>query len=47
MLFHTPQSQWYKRTRAEVWFRDEESAMAAGFTNVLDRRRDDDGKDER
>ena len=42
MLFHTPDSPWYKRTRAEVWFRDEESALAAGFTNVLDK----DGKDE-
>ncbi len=42
MQFHTPDSPWYRRTRAEVWFRDEESALAAGFTNVLDK----DGKDE-
>ena len=39
MLFHTPQSPWYRRTKAEVWFRSEEAALAAGFTNALDRRR--------
>ena len=42
MQFHTPDSPWYKRTKAEVWFRDEESATAAGFRNVLDQ----DGKDD-
>ncbi len=31
MLFHTPESPWYKRTRAEVWFVDVETARAAGF----------------
>jgi hypothetical protein len=36
MLFHTPDSPWYRRTKAEVWFRDEESAAAAGFRNALD-----------
>ena len=36
---HTPQSPWYRRTKAEVWFRSEEAALAAGFTNALDRRR--------
>ncbi|EAQ00299.1 ATP synthase subunit E [Janibacter sp. HTCC2649] len=39
MLFHTPKSPWYGRTRAEVWFRDEEAATAAGFTNALDRKK--------
>ena len=40
MLFHTLESPWYKRTKAEVWFRDEESAKAAGFADVRDRKRD-------
>ena len=31
MLYHSPKSPWYARTKAEVWFRDEESAAAAGF----------------
>lgn len=31
MLFHTPDSPWYGRTVAEVWFQDEDSARAAGF----------------
>ena len=39
MLFHTPESPWFKRTRAEVWFFDEESAVAAGFTR-WDRNKD-------
>ncbi|WP_456107191.1 sunset domain-containing protein [Phycicoccus flavus] len=43
MLFHTPQSPWYGRTRAEVWFRDAEAARAAGFTDARDRRRDGKG----
>lgn len=33
MLFHTPASPWYGRTVPEVWFRDEESARAAGFAH--------------
>ena len=33
MLFHTPDSPWYKRTRAEVWFVDQARAEAAGFTH--------------
>ncbi len=32
MLYHTPDSPHYKRTRAEVWFDTEESAEAAGFS---------------
>ncbi|GAB3624288.1 50S ribosomal protein L4 [Mariniluteicoccus endophyticus] len=35
MKFHTPESQWYDTTIAEVWFDSEESAEAAGFTNVM------------
>lgn len=31
MLHHSPESPWYDRTRAEVWFRDEPTAHAAGF----------------
>ncbi|KGN38228.1 NADH dehydrogenase subunit E [Knoellia subterranea KCTC 19937] len=41
MLFHTPESPWYARTKAEVWFRDEDAATAAGFTNALDRNKKD------
>ncbi len=32
MLFHTPDSRYYKATKAEVWFDSEESAVAAGFS---------------
>lgn len=31
MLYHTPDSPYYGRTKAEVWFQDEEAAAAAGF----------------
>ena len=31
MLFHTTESPFYARTRADVWFDSEESAQAAGF----------------
>ncbi len=30
--YHTPESQWYAKTVAEVWFDTAESAEAAGFT---------------
>jgi uncharacterized membrane protein ArfC len=30
-LYHTPDSPSYEQTVAEVWFRDEESAVRAGF----------------
>ena len=33
MLYHTPDSPSYKRTIAEVWFFDEPTAEAAGFTH--------------
>jgi large subunit ribosomal protein L22 len=32
MLYHTPDSRYYKVTKAEVWFDTEESAEAAGFS---------------
>lgn len=32
MLYHTPDSPSYKQTIAEVWFRDVETAEAAGFS---------------
>ncbi len=35
MKFHTPESQWYGQTVAEVWFNSAEAAEAAGFTNAL------------
>ncbi|MGH4019162.1 MAG: hypothetical protein ACRDT0_07985 [Pseudonocardiaceae bacterium] len=30
-LCHSPSSPYYKRTKAEVWFRTEQDAVAAGF----------------
>ena len=33
MLFHTPDSPYYGRTKADVWFSKPEDAEAAGFTN--------------
>ena len=32
MLFHTPDSPYYGRTKPEVWFRSESDAERAGFT---------------
>ena len=32
MLYHSPESPAYDVTVAEVWFRDEETAEAAGFS---------------
>lgn len=31
-LFHPPHSPYYRRTRADFWFRSAEEARAAGFT---------------
>lgn len=31
-LYHTPQSPYFRRTRADVWFRTEDDAKRAGFT---------------
>ena len=38
MLFHTESSPYYGRTKADVWFRTEEEATAAGFTKWTRRR---------
>jgi large subunit ribosomal protein L17 len=34
MKYHTTESPWYDQTEAEVWFRTEEAAAAAGFTKA-------------
>ena len=31
MKYHTPESPYYDRTVAEVWFADADAAEAAGF----------------
>lgn len=41
MKFHTPESQWYDATKAEVWFNSAEAAEAAGFVNVLAKKDDE------
>jgi large subunit ribosomal protein L17 len=35
MKFHAPESPWYGRTVAEVWFRTAEAAEKAGFVNAV------------
>lgn len=35
MLFHTPDSPYYGRTKPEVWFRTEADAESAGFTKYV------------
>ncbi|HEY0813639.1 MAG TPA: hypothetical protein VGE11_10195 [Pseudonocardia sp.] len=39
MLFHTPDSPHYEQTRAEVWFRTADEAVAAGFTPWREQQR--------
>lgn len=39
MLFHTKESPYFGRTKAEVWFRSAADAEAAGFTGWDKRRR--------
>jgi hypothetical protein len=39
MLFHTPDSPYYGRTKPEVWFRSEADAERAGFTKYTRRPR--------
>ncbi len=34
MRYHEPDSQWYDRTTAEVWFASAEAAEAAGFSKA-------------
>jgi small subunit ribosomal protein S3 len=45
MLYHRPDSSMYERTKAEVWFRTEDDAVAAGFTmaGTHPKAKDDDG----
>ncbi len=38
-LFHPPSSPYYGRTKAEVWFRTDDDAVAAGFSPYRSRRR--------
>jgi hypothetical protein len=39
MLFHTPDSPYYGRTKPQVWFRTEADAERAGFTKYTRRPR--------
>ncbi|TDW14220.1 sunset domain-containing protein [Kribbella kalugense] len=39
MLFHTPDSPYYGRTKPEVWFRTEADAERAGFAKYVRRPR--------
>ena len=41
MKFHTPESPWYNRTIAEVWFNSAEAAAAAGFVNAVGEKEED------
>jgi len=40
MLYHTPGSSFYSRTKAEVWFDTEENAEAAGFSKPASQQKD-------
>jgi large subunit ribosomal protein L4 len=41
MKFHTPESPWYGRTIAEVWFKSEKAAEKAGFVNAVQPKTED------
>ena len=41
MKYHTPESPWYGRTIAEVWFNTTEAAEAAGFVAAVAEKDDD------
>ncbi|MEM9747919.1 MAG: 50S ribosomal protein L22 [Actinomycetota bacterium] len=45
MLYHTPDSRYYKATKAEVWFDTVESAEAAGFAAPGSATNDDEEND--
>ena len=47
MLYHTPDSRYYKATKAEVCFDTVESAEAAGFSTPPGRSAGDDQEDEK
>ena len=40
MLYHTPGSSFYNRTKAEVWFDTEANAEAAGFSKPASQQKD-------
>ncbi|MDW3216637.1 MAG: 30S ribosomal protein S2 [Ilumatobacteraceae bacterium] len=42
MLYHTPESPFYGRTVAEVWFADEAAAEAAGFSKPASQQKTED-----
>ncbi len=42
--FHTPESPWYGRTKAEVWFNSVEAAEAAGFVNAVSNNSEEEKK---
>ncbi len=42
MKYHTPESPWYGRTIAEVWFNSAEAAEAAGFVSATAPKEDSD-----
>ena len=44
MLYHTPDSRYYKVTKAEVWFDTEEHAEAAGFSKPGSQADEEDSK---
>lgn len=44
MLFHTPDSPYYGRTKPEVWFRTEADAERAGFTKYTRKPRKSPGR---
>ena len=46
MLYHEPDSRYYKATKAEVWFDTAESAEAAGFSKPGANTEEDDAADE-
>ncbi|WP_433557784.1 hypothetical protein ACQPWY_02915 [Pseudonocardia xinjiangensis] len=41
LLFHPPASPYFRRTKAEIWFRTAEDARAAGFTEWTPKKRTD------
>jgi large subunit ribosomal protein L22 len=45
MLYHTPDSRYYKVTKAEVWFDTEEHAEAAGFSKPGSQTTDESAED--
>jgi hypothetical protein len=39
LLFHSPASPYFRRTKAEIWFRSAADAQAAGFTEWTPKKR--------